>query len=112
MIADMKFWLAKVLVEGGITVALVVVGIVVMLVLQAKLDKEQNNEMSSLCSRRKEKFGILRRKFVYANALYSVLRRRRCLSPTRRKHHQYGLLVFARASMECKFEASVSCLKL
>jgi hypothetical protein len=41
MIADMKFWLAKVLVEGGITVALVVVGIVVMLVLQAKLDKEQ-----------------------------------------------------------------------
>jgi hypothetical protein len=41
MIADMKFWLAKVLVEGGITIVLVVVGIVVMGILQTNLDKEQ-----------------------------------------------------------------------
>ena len=41
MIADMKFWLAKALVELGITIVLVVVGIVVMGILQAKLDKEQ-----------------------------------------------------------------------
>ena len=41
MIADMKFWLAKVLVELGITIVLVVVGIVVVGILQTKLDKEQ-----------------------------------------------------------------------
>jgi hypothetical protein len=41
MMADMKFWLAKALVELGITIALVVVGIVVMSILQANLNKEQ-----------------------------------------------------------------------